>query len=238
MARGFTLSRFETTIAWRFLREGRFQSMLLVIGVAAGVAVVAYISALINGLQDNTIRRTLGTQAHLVFKAPDDVVRPVLPRDGPTRVLGDVQPRAQRPRSIDDWASLVAVLDRDPTLRAVSPMVSGSGLAIRGEANQAIALFGVDIARYDRILSLRDRLVDGRLELGPGETIIGTELATQLGVRLGDRIAVSTTNSAARGQQESLRVVGQLDFGVRDLNRRTVLVTLRSAQSLVDLPGG
>ena len=42
--------RFAITIAVRFLREGRFQSLLIVVGVAAGVAVVTYISALIDGL--------------------------------------------------------------------------------------------------------------------------------------------------------------------------------------------
>jgi lipoprotein-releasing system permease protein len=52
---------FAFTVAWRFLREGRFQSLLIVIGVAAGVAVVTYISALIQGLQGNTIERTLAT---------------------------------------------------------------------------------------------------------------------------------------------------------------------------------
>ena len=51
---------FEWLVALRFLREGRTQTVLIVVGVAAGVAVVAYITALINGLQSNTITKTLG----------------------------------------------------------------------------------------------------------------------------------------------------------------------------------
>jgi lipoprotein-releasing system permease protein len=35
---------FERRVALRFLIEGRMQSLLIIIGVAAGVAVVAYIS--------------------------------------------------------------------------------------------------------------------------------------------------------------------------------------------------
>ena len=70
------MSGFALTIALRFLREGRFQSILIIIGVAAGVGVVAYISALIEGLQGNTIRRTLGTQAHVVIKPPEERARP------------------------------------------------------------------------------------------------------------------------------------------------------------------
>ena len=62
---------FEWQVAVRFLREGRFQSVLIIAGVAAGVAVVAYISALVTGLQSNTLNRTLGAQAHVVVAPPE-----------------------------------------------------------------------------------------------------------------------------------------------------------------------
>ena len=51
---------FERQVALRFLREGRMQTVLIIIGVAAGVAVIAYITALVNGLQSNTVAKTLG----------------------------------------------------------------------------------------------------------------------------------------------------------------------------------
>ena len=74
--------RFELTVALRFLREGRFQSLLIIFGVAAGVAVVTYISALVEGLQGNTIAKTLGNQAHVVLKPREEVARPSLaPQD-------------------------------------------------------------------------------------------------------------------------------------------------------------
>ena len=57
---------FEWVVALRFLREGRFQTWLIIGGATVGVAVVIFITALVNGLQANTIRRTLGTQAHIV----------------------------------------------------------------------------------------------------------------------------------------------------------------------------
>jgi hypothetical protein len=39
-------------------------------------------------------------------------------------------------------------------------------------------------------------------------------------------------------RDESVRVTALVDLGVRDLNRRTVIVPLRAAQSLLGLPGG
>jgi len=224
---------FEWRVGIRFLREGRMQTLLIIVGIAAGVAVIAYISALINGLQGNTLTKTLGAQAHITVRAPDDVVLPARAPAPGSSVLGDVQPRAQRPRSIANWQSLVPRLEGGDGIGAVSPMVSGSGLALRSEATQAIALMGVDLDRYDRIVSLRSKVIAGDARLGPGEAIIGRELATDLGVRVGDRLTVQTGSVG-----DSVRVTALVDLGIRDLNRRTVIVPLRLAQNLLGLPGG
>ena len=229
----FSWLGFERSVAVRFLREGRMQTLLIIVGVAAGVAVVAYISALITGLQSNTLEKTLGAQAHVTVSAQDDVVvAPGQPASGAT-TLAQTQPRAQRPRSIPSWAALVPVLEAMPEVAAVSPMVAGAGLALRGEASKSIALVGVDLDRYDRIVHLRSKVVEGVARLGPGEGIIGRDLAIDLGVRVGDRVSIVTGNVG-----DSLRVTALVDLGVRELNRRTVIVPLRAAQSLIGLPGG
>ena len=224
---------FEWRVALRFLREGRMQSVLIIVGVAAGVAVIAYVTALIDGLQANTVAKTLGTQAHVALRAPDDVVTPSWPRDDATHTLSESQARAQRLRSVANWQALVPLLERRAEVRTVSPMVSGSGLALRGEASQSIALMGVELARYDRMVDLRRKLVDGAARLEPGDAIVGTELARDLGLRVGDRFSVNTGRVT-----DSMRVTGLIDLGIKDLNRRTVIVPLRSAQSLLELPGG
>jgi lipoprotein-releasing system permease protein len=224
---------FESRVAVRFLREGRMQSLLIIIGVAAGVAVVTYISALITGLQRNTLEETLGAQAHLTVYAPDDVVLAAAPRDGSAMQLTTTQARAQRLQSIANWQPLMAEMERWPGVAAVSPMVTGAALAQRGEASRAIALAGIDLDRYDRIVQLRSKVVAGTARLSPGDAIVGRELAADLGVRVGDRLTVSTGTVA-----EAVLVTALVDLGIRDLNRRTVLVPLRGAQSLLGLPGG
>lgn len=209
------------------------QTVLIMVGVAAGVAVVAYISALITGLQANTLTKTLGAQAHITVRVADDVVTPSLHLDAPGVVVSDTIPRAQRLRSIANWQAMVPVLERTAGIKAVSPMVAGAGLGLRGEASPSIALIGVDLDRYDRIVSLRSKVIAGQARLEPGEAIIGKDLASDLGVRVGDRFSVNTGTVT-----ESVRVTALVDLGVRDLNRRTVIVPLRAAQSLLGLPGG
>ena len=224
---------FELTLALRFLREGRFQSLLIVFGVAAGVAVVVYVSALITGLQANTLAKTLGAQAHVVLSPPEERVAAALPQPPGEAPFVDTQARAQRLRSVANWPAVMALLDARPGVAAVSPMVAGAALARRGDATRAATVAGVEIDRYDRVVGLRAKIVAGTLRLGPGEAIVGQALAADLGLRVGDRITIDTGT-----RSETLRLSALVDLGVRELNRRSVIVPLRSAQTLFDLPGG
>ena len=224
---------FERQVATRFLREGRMQTALIIVGVAAGVAVVAYISALITGLQRNTLEKTLGTQAHITLSARDDVVIPALPAASGSVALVQTQPRAQRPRLIANWRALLPLLEAMPGVSAVSPAVNGAGLAVRGEASKSVTLVGVELDRYDLVVGLRNKVVAGVARLDAGDGILGRELADDLGVRVGDRVGLVTGSVT-----DSLRVTAVVDLGVRELNRRTVIVPLRTAQSLFSLPGG
>ena len=224
---------FEWRVALRFRREGRMQTVLIIVGVAAGVAVIAYISALISGLQTNLIAKTLGSQAHISVRMPDDVVTPAMLLPPGTFALSETQPRAQRIRSIENWQALVPLLEANPVITAVSPKVAGAGLALRGEATQAIALQGLELGRFDKIIDLRGKVVSGTARLLPGEAIVGNELASDLGVRVGDRLTLQTATVT-----DGVRVTALVDLGVKDLNKRTVYVSLRSGQNLLGLPGG
>jgi lipoprotein-releasing system permease protein len=224
---------FEFSVAVRFLKEGRFQSLLIVVGVAAGVAVVAYISALVSGLQANTLNKTLGAQAHIVVSPLEEKVQPAWAVPPEQARFADTQARSQRLRTIGNWPAVEAALQARAGVSAVSPMVSGPALARRGEATRSVALSGVELDRYDRIVSLREKLVAGSFRMGPGEALIGKTLAEDLGVRVGDRIVVTTD-----ARTDTLRLTGLVDLGIRDLNRRVVILPLRTAQTLLNLPGG
>ena len=224
---------FEWIVALRFLREGRMQTLLIVSGVTIGVAIIIALNALINGLQSSLIVRTLGSQAHVVVRPPEDVARPVLER-GPEAVAARIEKRAQRLRSIDQWQRIYAEIAASPGVSAVSPMVSGAALAVRGTASKAVVLMGVEAERYARIVRLDDKMAAGEYRIAPGTALIGVNLAEDLGVGVGDKLRVAT----AEGRDETYTVAGLFDIGTRDLNRRWVFVTLSSARNLLDLPGG
>src|SRR5690606_12384814 len=158
----------EWTIALKFLREGRAQSALILVGIALGVAVIVFITALITGLQSNIIDRTLGTQSHIRVEAPEEANRIIPPPDGTTHLVLETK-RAQRLRSINNWQQVVDVLDTLPRVTAVSPVISGPAFARRGDALESVALVGIDSERYQRIVPIEEDIIAGVFRIGASD---------------------------------------------------------------------
>ena len=222
---------FEWIAAVRFLREGRIQSLLIIVGVGVGVAVIVFMSALLTGLQSNLIKRTLSSQAHLTLLPPEEMARPQNVGQPTAR---QVQKQAQRLRTIDQWQRLRDQLQSWPEVAAVSPVASGPAFAIRGEANKAISIVGIEPERYNRVITLDQRLTAGQLRVGAGEAVIGIDLAKDLGAEVGDKLRLTT----AEGRSDTLTITGLFDLGNKGVNARNVYVGLRTAQSLLNLVGG
>lgn len=206
---------------------------MITVGVAVGVAVIIFITALIQGLQSNIVERTLGTQAHIRLLSPDEVNQIVPPAAGTVQLLQEDK-RAQRLRSINNWQQITETLDQLPVLTAVSPVVSGPAFVQRGEAVESVALVGINLERYQQIIPLKEYLLSGQLRVGAGDVMIGSQLAKDLGVQVGSKLRLDT------GQQNSavVNVSGIFELGVRELDARYVYLDLKQAQSLLSLPGG
>jgi len=222
----------EWTIATRFLREGRVQSTLILVGIAVGVAVIVFLTALITGLQANIINRTLGTQAHIKVQPPEEYNRTLPPAPGTAQLLLESK-RAQRLRSINNWQQVRDVLDTMPGITAVSPLISGPAFARRGAALQSVALVGIDPQRYLRIIPVQEDIVAGVFRIGAGDTVIGKQLATDLGMRVGDKLRLD----GGQGRESVVNVAGIFELGVRELDARYVYLDMKQAQSLLNLPG-
>jgi lipoprotein-releasing system permease protein len=206
---------------------------MILIGIAVGVAVIVFITALINGLQNNIIVRTLGTQAHIKVQAPDETnVILATPVGSVNLVLEDK--RAQRLRSINNWQQVRDTLDRLPQVTAVSPIISGPAFARRATALKSVALIGIDVTRYLKIIPVDQDIIAGEFRVGAGDAVIGKLLAQDLGMRVGDKLRLD----GGQGIDIIVNVAGIFELGVRELDARYVYLDLKQAQSLLGLPGG
>jgi lipoprotein-releasing system permease protein len=191
-------------------------------------------SALLSGLQANFVTRVLTGQAHIQLLPPKEISR-VLPLATEQVARNSiVQAPLQRAKSIDQWQSLTAQILNLPEVNVVSPNVSGSALVVRGEASRAISIMGVDPHLYFQIVPMPDKIVHGNANMTVNDILIGTELASDLGLGVGDKLRVS----AANGNSNTFLVSGIFDLGNKAANTRTTFMPIRAAQSLLGLVGG
>lgn len=223
---------FEWVLATRFLREGLLQTLFIISGVALGVSVIVFMSALLTGLQGSIFKTLLDYQAQIVISPPDEAPR-ILRRAEGAEPAALVQPRAQRPRSIDQWQKVRDVTLAIPGVLVVAPVVDGAAFILRGDANTGVAMRGIESDSYLRLIALKEKIIAGKADLGSTDIVIGSKLATDLGVSTGDKL----TLQAATGVSTVLFVSGIFDFGNQGQNSGSVYVALRTAQSLLALPG-
>ena len=228
--------RFEIYVALRFLREARSQTILIITGVSVGVSVLVFLTALIGGLQQSLIAQTLGAQPHIVVRPEEESARPMLAKRSASNevVFSVVEKSAQRLRSIREWQKVVHVLSDIPGVSGVSPVVLGAAFAIRGSASRAVALYGIDPERFEQVIPVASKLRSGRFDVSGTFVNLGVDLADELGVKVGDKFRLGAPGASG----DVFVVSGLFDFGNKEVNLRWVLVSLRNAQTLLDLVGG
>ena len=224
---------FELFIALRYLKDQGSQTGLILAGIAVGVGVIIFLSALITGLQESIIDRTLGSQAHVVVRPPEEAPR-IMPIAGEPLRAVIVERPPQRVRSIEGWREIEAQLRRMPDVTGVATTVTGPAIAVRGQGSISISIRGIELESYQTIVDVEDRLVEGRFDLAGSRAVVGTELARKLGIGVGGRIRVQ----AAGDRGGVYTVSGIFDYNSVTLNESLVFVSLRGAQTLFGLNGG
>jgi lipoprotein-releasing system permease protein len=224
---------FEWVLATRFLREGLLQTLFIVSGVALGVSVIVFMSALLTGLQASIFNTLLDYQAQIVISPPDEAPRSLRQESG-AEFATNVQPRAQRERSLDQWQKVRDATLTIPGVLVVTPVVDGAAFIVRGDANIGVGVRGIEPESYLRLIALKEKIIAGTANLNSNEVVIGSDIAKDLGLSIGDKL----TLKAAVGTSTVLFVSGIFDLGNRGQNSGAVYVALRTAQSLLALPGG
>jgi lipoprotein-releasing system permease protein len=225
---------FEWFVALRYMRDAKGQTTLILAAVAVGVSVIVFLSALISGLQTSLIDKTLGSQPHITLRMPREQPRQLVESTPSLAIARRVEQRPQRLRSIDQWLAVVADVERVRGVIAASPSITGAGFAVRSDAKSPVVIRGIDPARLLSIIDIRKRLVTGRFELASDEVVIGSKLALELGVGVGDKLRMTSTE----GVDVVATIRGVFTLGNDAVDATWVLATLRVAQALFALPGG
>jgi len=218
---------FELHIALRYLLAKRKQAFISVIslvstlGVAVGVMAVIIALALMTGLQETLRDRILGSQPHVFV----------------SRIGG-----------FDDYRADMEKLRAIPHVTGVAPMILGKALASGPHDEGPITVKGVDPALEPGITDVQRAMKAGSLAAltpspanagMPGGIVLGQDLATSLGVSVGDSVELTTLAGrlSPLGMLPAikrLRVVGIFSLGLQEFDAVYGLVSTDVAKRLFD----
>lgn len=220
-------------IALRYLTAGKAQTALLIAGVAVGVFVFVFISALIGGLGLFLVQRTVGDIAHVSIEAPARDAGLLLAA-GDGEVLLVEQPAATQREQLRTAAAFLPLLEALPGVRAVSPQIVGNGFLVRGQQRAPVGVTGVEADKVSAIADIGGHLVAGSAALANTTVLIGSTLARDLGVEVGQVVGLLSD----RGIERPLQVGGIFELGLEALDSRAAFVSLAAARTLFELPQG
>jgi len=223
---------YALKIAWRYLTANKVQTGLLVAGVAVGVFVFIFISALIGGLGTYLVQRTVGNISHVTISAPDEEMS-VLPDSAAEMLVVRQANRADR-EILRNAEAFIPLLEGLTSVAAVSPQIVGNGFAVRGQLRAPVAVTGVAPDKVSAIADLDSALVAGNTLLTNASVVIGASLAEDLNIGVGQVLRLQSD----RGMERPLVVAGIFAIGVEALDARSAFVSTATARFLFEIEQG
>jgi lipoprotein-releasing system permease protein len=218
-------ARFEWMLAWRYLRAKRAEggvsvmSWISLIGVTLAVFALIAVMAVRTGFRAEFVDTILGANAHVT------VYNQI-----------EVNEFGQSSRVIADYAALAERLAAVPGVTRAAPLVRGQVFATFQNEGAGVEVFGIalaDLLTIPRIQPHDQTLGDiARFDEG---IAIGTGVAQELGVTVGDTIRIISPNGSRTAMGTSARtsayeVVYVFQAGRYDIDRTRVYLPLLEAQ--------
>jgi lipoprotein-releasing system permease protein len=230
---------FELFLALRYLRPKRtFVSVITlisVVGVMLGVAVLIIVISVMTGFDQQLREKLLGFNAHLKVYQYD--------------------------AAIANYDALARTIASNRNVKAVAPFILGQVMVkTQPEAGKPMFsapwLRGIDPALEKDMTSLTTNIVAGDFDLSDETLLVGSEIAHNLRLNVGDRVAIYSPRSVDEMERvlkevkegkrkeldeftlpEDYRIAGVFDLGYYEYNANVVVTSLRNAQNLYELPG-
>ncbi len=223
---------YALKIAARYLTASKAQTALLVSGVAVGVFIFIFMSALIGGLAEFILSRTVGDISHVTIKAEDRDPALLIAPDG--HVLAVTERGRARTATLAEAATFVPLIETVPGVTAVSPQISGAGFVMRGAQVAQVSVTGLEPGRESAILDLDGYIIEGHARLGSGTVVLGQRLVDDLSLRLGQTMRLQSSG----GVSMVLTLTGIFQTGNGMIDASSAFVALPTARTLFALPQG
>jgi lipoprotein-releasing system permease protein len=228
--------RLGYTIALSHLLSRRRQTLVSLLGVTLGVAFFMATSSLMQGSDQDFIKRLVDNSPHVTVY---DEYREVRPQPvfasfpGATIEIRSVKPRAEV-RGIRQYKQQLELITDMPGVRVAPVLVGQVIVSFAGKALGA-AINGVVPELMLKVSTIEEHFVEGSLETlasNPNGIVIGTGLADKFGIRMGKNLTVTSPFGVVR----TMKIVGLFRTGNAIYDDGQTFVLLKRSQELLNRP--
>lgn len=219
MANEFTL---YIRLAWRNIWRHRRRTFIVISAVGMVLALMMFYDGFVAGFEQaiyaNAIKVLGGNiQVHAAGYKDKVDKTPLLPLT-------------------NDQAAVDAALAQ-PDVVAASRRINTSGLATSREGAFPVSIIGIEPEKELPVSLVAVNVVAGRFLAADDQDVIfiGKGLAEAMDVQVGDRITLAGRATHQQMRQRTMTVVGIYDVGMRDIEKRSLYISLGEAQDLYGL---
>ncbi len=214
---------FEWLIGMRYVRGTRgrgflsFISVVSMLVLAIGVAVLIVVLSVMNGFARELRTRILSVTAHAEMEAIDG--------------------------RLPDWQRAQAQALRMPGVLAAAPYIEAQALLLHGARSAGTAIRGVLPAEERRAVGIADRIRGGsidELSAGSYRIVLGDALAAQLDAHIGDSLVLvapiaDVTPAGPQPRMRRFTVSGIFHSGMYEYDSALALMNLQDAARLYQM---
>jgi lipoprotein-releasing system permease protein len=212
---------YEGFIGLRYLRASPRRGFVSLIagiaitGLVLGVAVLIIVLSVMNGFEEVLRTRILSLTGHATI----------------TGLEGHLQ----------NWGPNLEKIRNFPGILGAAPFIEEQGLMVHGDKSSGVLLRGIMPYAEEKVVDLNSHMVSGQLaDLVPGayRVILGSDLAQELGAKVGDRVVLlvaigDVTPLGVIPRMRAFEVRGILSVGMYEYDRRIALIAMQDAAKLL-----
>ncbi|MEE2821897.1 MAG: ABC transporter permease [Acidobacteriota bacterium] len=216
-------------IAWRNLWRKPRRTILTVVTIALGLALLLVVFGIGDGARSQIVESAVRIRSgHVVVQQ-----REYNARRGIDRFLD-----SHETQLVKEW---IATMEEVFPIQYIVSRSYASGLASSSNGSAGVQLIGIDPKAESKSLYLEDKVVEGVFldSVSQNKVVLGEGVAQRLSLKVGEKLVLmAQASGSSEIKSQLVRIQGILKTGIEEYDQTLVLMLLPNFQSFLNLEKG
>lgn len=200
------------------------RTLITAFAISIGLTFMILIDSLFGGIENQSIRNILETDNSELVVYPRGVFenRFLFPLDS---IIEDASALSEK------------LVKENPEVSSATPRLRFSSMVIGPQAELFAFGVGIDPVKDQQVFKLKNYISAGRFLKEKGDLVIGSGLAKELDVKVGDLLLVQTRSRRGVNDVREYEISGILNTSNPMINSNALFISLAEAQEILEAPG-